>query len=110
LGIGGRSTSSCSQLYAVACDLRIADESATLGMPIDRLGITLSEPFVKRLVALIGPSKTKDFVYTGRLVDASEALRWGLVESRLSWSTARRGSTKRRRTRPGNATSGFAPE
>jgi enoyl-CoA hydratase len=65
---------------ALACDLRIAHESATLGMPIARLGITLSEPFVKRLVALIGPSKTKDLVYTGRLVDASEALRWGLVD------------------------------
>jgi enoyl-CoA hydratase len=65
---------------ALACDLRIADESATLGMPIARLGITLSEPFVKRLVVLIGPSKTKDLVYMGRLVDASEALRWGLVD------------------------------
>jgi enoyl-CoA hydratase len=65
---------------ALACDLRIADESAVLGMPIARLGITLSDPFVKRLVALIGPARTKDLVYTGRLVDASEALRWGLVD------------------------------
>jgi enoyl-CoA hydratase len=64
---------------ALACDLRIADDSATLGMPIARLGITLSEVFVKRLVALIGPSRMKDLVYTGRLVDASEALEWGLV-------------------------------
>jgi enoyl-CoA hydratase len=65
---------------ALSCDLRIADESAVLGMPIARLGITLSEPFARRLVSLIGPSKTKDLVYTGRLVDASEALRWGLVD------------------------------
>lgn len=65
---------------ALACDLRIADESATMGMPIARLGITLSEPFAKRLVSLIGPAKTKDLVYTGRLIDASEALRWGLVD------------------------------
>jgi enoyl-CoA hydratase len=65
---------------ALACDLRIADGSAVLGMPIARLGITLSEPFVKRLVALIGPARTKDLVYTGRLVDASEAWRWGLVD------------------------------
>jgi enoyl-CoA hydratase len=64
---------------ALACDLRIADESAVLGMPIARLGITLSEPFVTRLVALIGPARTKDLVYTGRLMDASEALRWGLL-------------------------------
>ena len=65
---------------ALACDLRVADESATLGMPIARLGLTLTEPFVKRLLALIGPSKTKHLVYTGRLVDAHEALRWGLVD------------------------------
>ena len=66
-------------LLALACDLRIADNSATLGMPIARLGITLTEPFVKRLVSLIGPARMKDLVYTGRLIDASEALRWGLV-------------------------------
>jgi len=65
---------------ALACDLRVADESAILGMPVARLGITLTEPFVKRLLALIGPAKTKDLVYTGRLVDAQEALRWGLVD------------------------------
>ena len=65
---------------ALACDLRIADESAILGMPVARLGITLTEPFVNRLLALVGPAKTKDLVYTGRLVDAHEALRWGLVD------------------------------
>jgi enoyl-CoA hydratase len=65
---------------ALACDLRVADESAILGMPVARLGITLTEPFVKRLLALIGPAKTKDLVYTGRLVDAQEALMWGLVD------------------------------
>jgi enoyl-CoA hydratase len=65
---------------ALACDLRVADSRATLGMPIARLGITLSEPFAKRLLALIGPAKMKDLVYTGRLLDASEASRWGLLD------------------------------
>ena len=64
---------------ALACDLRVADSSATLGMPIARLGITLSEAFVKRLVSLIGPSRMKDLVYTGRLIGAPDALEWGLV-------------------------------
>lgn len=64
---------------ALACDLRVAGSSATLGMPIARLGITLSEPFVQRLASLIGPARMKDLVYTGRLIDAPEALRWGLV-------------------------------
>jgi enoyl-CoA hydratase len=67
-------------LLALACDLRVADSGATMGMPIARLGITLTEPFVKRLVSLIGPARTKDLVYTGRLVEAPEALRWGLVD------------------------------
>jgi enoyl-CoA hydratase len=67
-------------LLALACDMRIAEQDATLGMPIARLGITLSEAFVKRLVALTGPGKMKDLVYTGRFVDAEEAMRLGLVE------------------------------
>jgi enoyl-CoA hydratase/carnithine racemase len=67
-------------LLALACDVRIAEQDATLGMPIARLGITLSDAFVKRLVALTGPGKMKDLVYTGRLVDAEEAKHLGLVE------------------------------
>lgn len=66
-------------LLALACDLRIVDSGATVGMPIARLGITLTEPFVKRLGALIGPARMKDLVYTGRLLDAPEALQWGLA-------------------------------
>ena len=67
-------------LTLLACDLRVAERSATLGMPINWLGITLSEPFVRRLVALTGPSKTKDLVCTGRLVDVQEAQRPGIVD------------------------------
>ncbi len=67
-------------LMALACDVRIVEQNATLGMPIARLGITLSQAFVKRLVLLTGPAKAKDLVYTGRLIDAEEALRLGVVE------------------------------
>ncbi len=67
-------------LLALACDLRVSDKGATLGMPIARLGITLSEEFVERLVSLIGPSKMKDLVYTGRLIGTEDAERWGLVD------------------------------
>jgi enoyl-CoA hydratase len=67
-------------LLALACDMRIAEQDATLGMPIARLGITLSDAFVKRLVALVGPGNMKDLVYTGRFIDAEEAMRLGLVE------------------------------
>jgi enoyl-CoA hydratase/carnithine racemase len=69
---------------ALACDLRVADGSARLGIPIARLGITLSSSFVRRLTLLIGPSRTKDLVYTGRMLDAQEALDWVLVNRVVS--------------------------
>lgn len=67
-------------LMALASDMRVAEHNATVGIPIARLGITLSEPFVRRIAALTGPAKMKDLVYTGRLVDSEEAMRLGLVD------------------------------
>jgi enoyl-CoA hydratase len=64
---------------ALACDLRIASERATLGMPIARLGIMISPRFAKRITDLIGPSRAKDMLYTGRFIAADEALRMGLI-------------------------------
>lgn len=64
---------------ALACDIRVASERATLGMPIARLGIMISPRFAKRLVDLVGPSRAKDLLYTGRLVGANEALAMGMV-------------------------------
>jgi enoyl-CoA hydratase len=64
---------------ALACDIRVASERATLGMPIARLGIMISPRFAKRLVDLVGPSRAKDLLYTGRLIGANEALAMGLV-------------------------------
>ena len=67
-------------LMALACDMRVTEQNAIVGIPIARLGITLSEPFVRRIAALTGPAKMKDLVYTGRLVDSEEAMRLGLVD------------------------------
>ena len=67
-------------LMALACDMRVAEQNAILGIPIARLGITLSETFVRRVAALTGPAKMKDLVYTGRLVEGEEAMRLGLVD------------------------------
>ncbi|HWI53190.1 MAG TPA: enoyl-CoA hydratase-related protein [Symbiobacteriaceae bacterium] len=64
---------------ALACDLRIASERATMGMPIARLGVMISPKFAKRIVDLIGPSRAKDLLYTGRLVGASEAHSMGMI-------------------------------
>ena len=58
---------------ALACDLRIAATDARLGVPIARtLGNTLSIAAVARMMAYIGPARTKDLLFTGRLIDAEE--------------------------------------
>ena len=64
---------------ALACDLRIGSENARLGIPVGKLGITLNQKFTKRLVDLVGPAKTKDFVFTGRIYNSEEALHSGLL-------------------------------
>lgn len=64
---------------AVTCDLRVAAENARFAVPIIRLGNCLSIKNYARLVALLGPARVKEMIYTARQIDASEALAWGLV-------------------------------
>lgn len=64
---------------ALACDIRVGTKAAKMGIPIGRLGITLSKEFVKRIVDLVGPSKMKDLVYTGRILNAKESYEWGFL-------------------------------
>jgi enoyl-CoA hydratase len=64
---------------ALSCDLRVGTPDALLGIPIGKLGITISQRFSQRLVNLIGPSRTKDLIFTGRLFKAEEAYRLGLL-------------------------------
>lgn len=69
---------------ALACDLRYATPSAKMGIPIGRLGITLSKAFVNRMTDIIGVSRMKELVYTGKLLNAEEAQEWGVVNDVLS--------------------------
>lgn len=65
---------------ALACDLRVCTPDARLGIPIARtLGNCLSADNYARLLDLIGPSRLKDLLFTGRLIDAAEAAAMGLV-------------------------------
>jgi enoyl-CoA hydratase/carnithine racemase len=65
---------------ATACDLRIAGQSARLGMPPARLGLLYSQNELRPFLDLIGPGRTKLLFYSGRLFEAEAALRFGLVD------------------------------
>ncbi|GAA2848732.1 enoyl-CoA hydratase-related protein [Streptosporangium fragile] len=65
---------------ALCADIRIAGESAKLGQPEILLGLIPGAGGTQRLPRLIGPSRAKDLIFTGRHVSAEEALRIGLVD------------------------------
>ena len=65
---------------AACCDLRIGTEAIRFGFPIARtLGNCLSMSNISRIVALVGPARTKDLIFKARLVEAPEALALGLL-------------------------------
>jgi enoyl-CoA hydratase/carnithine racemase len=65
---------------ALCADVRIAGEGATLGQPEILLGIIPGAGGTQRLTRLVGPSRAKDIIFTGRFVKAEEALSIGLVD------------------------------
>ncbi len=65
---------------ALCADIRIAADNATLGQPEVLLGIIPGAGGTQRLSRLVGPSRAKDIIFTGRFVKADEALRIGLVD------------------------------
>jgi enoyl-CoA hydratase/carnithine racemase len=64
---------------ALACDLRIAADSARFGVPAAKLGLGYRWSGVKKLVDLVGPAYAKEIFYTARQFSAGEALAMGLV-------------------------------
>lgn len=65
---------------ALCADYRIAAENAKLGQPEILLGLIPGAGGTQRLSRLVGPSRAKDLIFTGRMVKADEALALGLVD------------------------------
>ncbi len=65
---------------AMACDLRIASDTARVGQPEILLGIIPGAGGTQRLARLVGPARAKELIWSGRQVRASEAVSIGLVD------------------------------
>lgn len=64
---------------ALACDIRYAASGARLGLPFNKLGMHAGMAGTWLLPNVVGPAHARDLLLTGRVVDADEALRLGLV-------------------------------
>jgi enoyl-CoA hydratase len=83
----GKPTVACIRGYcigggvnvAISCDIRIASSDSVFSIPATRLGLGYRFSAMKNLTQLVGPGFAKDIFFTGRRLDAAEALRVGLV-------------------------------
>ncbi|MFQ5671247.1 MAG: enoyl-CoA hydratase-related protein [Acidobacteriota bacterium] len=65
---------------ALACDFRLLDASGRIGLPETTLGIVPGAGGTQRLPRLIGPSRAKKWIFSGRLFTAKEALADGVID------------------------------
>jgi enoyl-CoA hydratase/carnithine racemase len=65
---------------AAACDFRVMGRSAYLRLPETPLGINMSWRTLPRLVALMGPARTKAFVMFGEALAAPRCVEWGICD------------------------------
>lgn len=65
---------------AMCCDLRVMGDNARVGQPEILLGLIPGAGGTQRLPRLVGPSRAKDLIFSGRFVGADEALSMGLVD------------------------------
>jgi enoyl-CoA hydratase/carnithine racemase len=66
-------------MVALAADVRICADDAQFGIPAAKLGVGYPHEATSTLVALVGPGHAAEILFSGRRIDAHEALRIGLV-------------------------------
>jgi len=64
---------------AMACDLRIGSEKAKMGQPEINLGVIPGSGGTQRLTRLVGSARAKELLFTGKVIDASTAHSYGLL-------------------------------
>jgi enoyl-CoA hydratase/carnithine racemase len=64
----------------ISCDFRVMGEGAYLRLPEVPLGMNMSWRSIPRIVALVGPSRAKQFVMFGEALEAHHALAWGMAD------------------------------
>jgi enoyl-CoA hydratase/carnithine racemase len=64
---------------ALACDLRIASATISVGMPPGKLGLIYSHTGIAKFIDTIGAARTRELFLAGRRIDARTARSWGLV-------------------------------
>lgn len=79
---------------AMACDLRVASDNARFGQPEINLGIIPGAGGTQRLGRLVGVAKAKEMLFTGKIIDAKEALHIGLVNQVVMHSELMEEATK----------------
>ena len=67
----------------MATDLRIAADNSSFGIPVAKLNVLIGYHEMRRLLQLVGPGHASYILMSGRLIDATEALRIGLVNQVL---------------------------
>jgi enoyl-CoA hydratase/carnithine racemase len=68
---------------AMACDLRLAGPGAVFAITPAKFGISYPQQDIHRLVSLVGPGQAARLLFGAQTIDASEALRIGLVEGKI---------------------------
>ena len=64
---------------ALACDVRVASDGATVCMPAVKFGMVMAYHDFRRLAATVGPDRARFLTMTGRVIGAEEAYRIGFV-------------------------------